>query len=32
VLGGKALPDLGQRDVRRRLDQAENEGLVRIEL
>jgi hypothetical protein len=31
-LGGKALSDLGKRDIRRLLDQAENEGLIRIEL
>src|SRR5690606_19938590 len=32
VLGGKALPDLGERDIRRILDQAENEGLVCVQL
>src|SRR5690606_7252235 len=32
ALGAKALPDLGQRDVRRCLDAAQDKGLVRIEL
>ena len=31
-LNGKALPDLGKGDIRRLLDEAENENLVRIEL
>lgn len=31
ALVGKALSDLGKRDVRRRLDEAEDEGLVRFE-
>lgn len=32
ALGGKTLPDLGERDIRRILDQAENEGLMCVEL
>ena len=32
ALGAKALSDLGERDVRRCLDEAEDEGLVRVEL
>ncbi|WP_280938699.1 MULTISPECIES: hypothetical protein [unclassified Mesorhizobium] len=32
ALGGKALADLGKRDVRRVLDEARNEGLIRIQL